>query len=268
MGSAGLKYTPEGMVAWGEIWTSFCDLALAGGPPHRGRLLEPVCPEAVADQPDLHRAVVDELDRAIRLVTDRQLVAGYATGWVGVPCSTGDEASWLQAAIVAENVSARRRGTMLQLPAGPAFRVEKEIKNVVVALAKVCHYWDDHLSDAQQSIFRGTTFCEPASSAEVAVSPGDYRATMTALEELMKEVVGQRVDTTRYTGWAGVSCESEVMAAWLLRAILVEGLLARREGEVMYLPVGIGQTAEETERVVAAFARALRLWRVYTGSSS
>lgn len=113
MGSTGLKYGPDGRVAWGEIWTSFCDLALAGGPPHRGWLLEPVWPEAVADQPDKHRVVVDELDRAIRLVTRYKLVAGYAPGWVGVPCRSDEEASWLQAAVVAENVSTRRRGTIL-----------------------------------------------------------------------------------------------------------------------------------------------------------
>lgn len=266
MGSAGLKYDAAGRVAWGEIWTSFCDLAIAGGPPHRGRLLEPVRPEAVAEQPERHRAVVDELDRAVRLAADRHLVGGYAPGWVGVPCATAEEASWLQAAVTAENVSARRRGTVLQLPAGPAFRVEQEVKNVVVALAKVCHYWEGHLSDAQQSIFRGRTLCEPASPAEVSASAASYRVTVTALEERMNEVVGQGVDAMRYAGWAGVFCESEVMAAWLLRAVLVEGLLARREGEVLHLPVGIAQTADETERVVAAFAGALRLWRVLTES--
>lgn len=60
------------------------------------------------------------------------------------------EAAWLQLAITAENVSVRRRGSVLDLPAGPGFRVEKEIKNVVVALAKSHHYWDDHLADEQQ----------------------------------------------------------------------------------------------------------------------
>ena len=154
MGSAGLKYGPDGRVAWGEIWTNFCDLALAGGPPHRGRLLEPVCPQTVADHPERHRAVVDELDRAIRLVTNRRLVAGYAPGWIGVPCATGEEASWLLAAVVAENVSARRRGTVLQLPAGPEYRVEKEIKNVVVALAKVCHYWDSQSHGDNSDVVR------------------------------------------------------------------------------------------------------------------
>ncbi|MEI4914029.1 hypothetical protein Q8G39_28685, partial [Klebsiella pneumoniae] len=41
MGSAGLKYDGDGNVAWNEIWDSFCDLAMAGGPPHKGTLLEP-----------------------------------------------------------------------------------------------------------------------------------------------------------------------------------------------------------------------------------
>src|SRR5215213_3663574 len=40
MRSAGLKYDGDGRVAWNEIWTSFCDLAMAGGPPHKGTLLE------------------------------------------------------------------------------------------------------------------------------------------------------------------------------------------------------------------------------------
>ncbi|MCB0029762.1 MAG: cation transporter, partial [Anaerolineales bacterium] len=32
MGAAGLKYDKDGNAAWDEIWTDFCDLALAGGP--------------------------------------------------------------------------------------------------------------------------------------------------------------------------------------------------------------------------------------------
>ena len=41
MGSAGLKYGSDGKVAWNEMWATFCDLAMAGGPPHKGTLLEP-----------------------------------------------------------------------------------------------------------------------------------------------------------------------------------------------------------------------------------
>ena len=39
MRAAGLKYDADGKVAWDEIWGSFCDLAMAGGPPHKGKLL-------------------------------------------------------------------------------------------------------------------------------------------------------------------------------------------------------------------------------------
>ena len=39
MGSAALKYGRDGKVAWHDTWGSFCDLAMAGGPPHKGKLL-------------------------------------------------------------------------------------------------------------------------------------------------------------------------------------------------------------------------------------
>ena len=37
MVGADLQYGDDGRVAWDEMWTDFCDLALAGGPPHRER---------------------------------------------------------------------------------------------------------------------------------------------------------------------------------------------------------------------------------------
>src|SRR4051794_23547509 len=61
MGSAGLIYGPGGKVAWNQIWTTFCELALAGGPPHRGKLLEPVPGEEVAAEPARYAAVVAEI---------------------------------------------------------------------------------------------------------------------------------------------------------------------------------------------------------------
>lgn len=241
MGSAGLKYDADGRVAWGDIWTSFCDLALAGGPPHRGRLLEPVSTQSVAEQPERYREVVEELGRAIRLATAYETVAGHAPGWVGVPCESADEAAWLRAAIVAENVSAGRVDATLQLPAGPAFRVEKEIKNVVVALAKAGHYWSGHLSGDQLSAFRDIV--EPDESADA-----------TSLGKQLREIAGREVDA-RYAGWAGVPCDDEEAAAWLLRAVAVEGVLVRREGATLFLPV-----AADGARVAAAFAAAWRLF--------
>jgi len=54
MGAADLVYDEGGQVAWGEVWEGFCDLAIAGGPPHRGDLLEPAMRDAVGAAPD-HR---------------------------------------------------------------------------------------------------------------------------------------------------------------------------------------------------------------------
>lgn len=52
MGAAALQYDEQGEVAWDEMWTGYCELALAGGAPHRGTLLEPVHEEAIAANPE------------------------------------------------------------------------------------------------------------------------------------------------------------------------------------------------------------------------
>jgi sirohydrochlorin cobaltochelatase len=54
-------------------------------------------------------------------------------------------ARWLAWAIELEKVSVRRNGARLLLPAGPAYRIEQEVKNVVTAVAKTHHYWLEHL---------------------------------------------------------------------------------------------------------------------------
>ena len=51
MGSADLKFDAEGRVAWDEMWQSYCDLAMAGGPPHKGRLLGPGAPDDISARP-------------------------------------------------------------------------------------------------------------------------------------------------------------------------------------------------------------------------
>jgi hypothetical protein len=144
MGTAPMRYTDEGQVAWDQMWTDFCELALAGGPPHRDTLLEPVAPEEIkADQDDYER-VVSEIERGLRLVTGLSTVRSKNAGWVGLNCKDEQEALWLLRAIVVENICVRREGTVLYLPAGPAFRLEKEIKNVVTVVAKTYHYWTEH----------------------------------------------------------------------------------------------------------------------------
>jgi len=151
MGTAPLAYGPDGKVAWNEIWTSFCDLALAGGPPHRGNLLEAVTAAVALAEPEKYRAVVAELERGIRLVTALEVVPSGAAGWVGVRCDSEEMAVWMLRAIIVENVMVRREGDVLYLPAGPRFTLKREIRNVVTVIAKVAHYWTAHLAGRRQA---------------------------------------------------------------------------------------------------------------------
>jgi sirohydrochlorin cobaltochelatase len=144
MGAAPLIYADDGLVAWDQMWTSFCDLALAGGPPHRGTLLEPVSSEEVKADYVAYERVVEEIERGFRLVTGLATSRSSAPGWVGLVCESEEMALWMLRALVVENICVRREGCHLFLPAGPAFQLEKEIKNVVTAVAKIHHYWTEH----------------------------------------------------------------------------------------------------------------------------
>jgi len=144
MGAAALDLDRDGAVAWDRMWQGFCELALAGGPPHRGTLLEPAPREAVLAEPDRYAAVLRELERGLRMVTGLDVLAGGPPGWLGVRCESEEMAIWLMRAIVVENVLARREGAVLYLPASPGFTLSGEIKNVVTAVAKTYHYWLEH----------------------------------------------------------------------------------------------------------------------------
>jgi len=148
MGAAALKLDTEGNAAWDEIWTDFCDLALAGGPSHRGTLLEPVNPDEIAADPEGYVRVLHELERGIGMVTGRPIVRSASPGWIGMECDSEEMALWLLRAIIVENVSVRREEKTLYFPAGPSFRLDKEIKNVITVIAKTTHYWNEHASTA------------------------------------------------------------------------------------------------------------------------
>jgi sirohydrochlorin cobaltochelatase len=144
MPAADLVYDADGRVAWDEIWGDFCDLALAGGPPHRGTLLEPADLAAIQADPDAYHRVLAELERGITLVTQLPTVRSQTPGWVGMRCESEAMALWLLRAIVVENISVRREDAVLYFPAGAGFRVGEEIRNVITVAAKTCHYWNEH----------------------------------------------------------------------------------------------------------------------------
>lgn len=244
MGSAPLKYGPDGLVAWDEIWRTFCDLALAGGPPHRGTLLAPAPPADVARRPVQHAAVVAEICRGIRMVTGLAATPSPHAGWVRVTCGRESMASWLLRAIVTENVSARQEGAWLDLPAGPDYRVEKEIKNVITSLAKTCHYWTGHIPPDQRERI-SDLFVEmelesplvtplvddgsPAAAAAVSAAAATLAGAITAETGLPAAPLGA-------PGWVGVDCGRVDGAVSMMRALIAENVLARREGTVLCLP--------------------------------
>src|SRR5688572_32734670 len=110
MGSAGLKYGNDGRGAWNAMWASFCDLAMAGGPPHKGMLLEPAPRAEIDANPDRYADVVEEICRGIGMVTYLDAQPSPTAGWIRVDCLGDATASWLLRAVVMENVSACSEG--------------------------------------------------------------------------------------------------------------------------------------------------------------
>jgi hypothetical protein len=141
MGVAPFLRRADGRPDWAAMWTTFCDLALHGGPPHRG-------PEqalrgaggAGAATPE----ILAELQRGIRETTGLD-AAPADPGWIAVTCESRRMAAWLCATIILENVDARVEDTRLLVPAGPDFVLEDQVKSVVTVIAKTHHYWREHL---------------------------------------------------------------------------------------------------------------------------
>ena len=143
-GSAELAFDDNGNVAWDQIWDDFCDLALAGGPPHRETMLLFSNRDDIVDNRGAYERVVVELLRAIGMVTGWPTRRSTELGRFELVCPDEEAALWLEEAVNAENVRAIRDGIVLQLPSGADFQIKMEIRNVVTAVAKAHHYWAEH----------------------------------------------------------------------------------------------------------------------------
>src|SRR6185436_8365715 len=113
-------------------------------------LLQPAHPEDAAANPDAYLQVIEEICRGVSMVTGLTAQPVQLSGWVRVECESAGMAAWLTRAIMMENILARHERECLYLPAGPDFRLQKEIKNVVTVMAKTCHYWKSHTPLEQQ----------------------------------------------------------------------------------------------------------------------
>jgi len=142
MGSADLRFRANGLVDWGSMWQDFCELALTGGSPVRGTPLAHAVDEMLAAQNG--NLVAQEIARGIEETTGLPVVDLAQPGWVGFACSDERMAVWVAAAIIIENVAARFEGHTVYVPSAPGWQLKYEIKNVVTAVAKTCHYWQEH----------------------------------------------------------------------------------------------------------------------------
>jgi sirohydrochlorin cobaltochelatase len=244
MGSAGVRYGPDGRIAWDQIWGSFCDLAIAGGPPHKGTLLEPAPPGAIEADRAAYDAVVAEICRGIMMVTDLEASPSPAPGWVRLECPTRGMAAWLLRAIVMENVAVRADGAFLELPAGPAYRLHKEVKNVITVIAKTTHYWVGHMSvmDRQTivDLIDGMNDESPLVAPAYDPDAGDgtaHEALADKLSEAIANQTGLARSSHRHRDWVGLECGTVRAAVWMMRMLVVINVLARREGTVLFVPI-------------------------------
>jgi sirohydrochlorin cobaltochelatase len=148
MASAPMVYNDDQSVAWERMWDSFCVLASAGGPPHRATMLHP---DTTANPASTgYRTAVTEIVRGIHLVSGLTATAAE-TGWIAIECGQPAKARWLSEQIVQENVASFQRGSHFYVPVGERFMLKGEIKNVITAVAKTTHYWNEHLAAETKS---------------------------------------------------------------------------------------------------------------------
>jgi hypothetical protein len=143
MGSAPFVWRTDGRPDWGAMWTTFCDLALHGGPPHRGEDAALRAPEDAGA--GLDPALMAELRRGIWETTGLYAEPG-PPGWLAVTCESRTMAAWLAAVIILENVDTRVDEERLLVPAGPDYQLADQVKSVVTVVAKTVHYWQAHVT--------------------------------------------------------------------------------------------------------------------------
>ena len=244
MGSAGVRYGHDGQVAWDQMWGSFCDLAMAGGPPHKGKLLEPARPEEIDADGAGYAAVVAEICRGIGMVTDLTPVESPRPGWISMECGTAGMAAWLLRAITIENVAVRADGAVLELPAGPNYRLLKEIRNVITVIAKTTHYWVGHMSVMHRQtiadLLAGMNDESPLIRPVYAGDDGQVgaRASLAnSLGDALQRETGLARSSHRHPDWLGLECATPRAAVWMMRMLVAANVLARREAHVLFVPI-------------------------------
>jgi sirohydrochlorin cobaltochelatase len=162
MASAPFVWRRDGRPDWGAMWTTFCDLALHGGPPQRGALQALRGPaigdRAAGSAPEISAELRRGIEETTGLATEPGGPGGPVgpvgpaePGWIAITCASPRMAAWLCATIILENVDARMEGPRLFVPAGPGFALEDQVRSVITVVAKTHHYWREHLESARET---------------------------------------------------------------------------------------------------------------------
>src|SRR5262249_56584582 len=92
MSSAPFLWRPDGGPDWGGMWTTFCELALYGGPPQRGpKSPLRAVPRAAAESDN---EMLAEIRRGIWETTGLYAETA-APGWLAVTCDSPTMAAWM-----------------------------------------------------------------------------------------------------------------------------------------------------------------------------
>ena len=153
MSAAPFVYLEDGRPDWSAMWGSFCELALFGGPPHRGEDEALVATDGEAEAKADFDAM-GEMKRGIWETTGLYAEAAEP-GWMAVSCYSRKMAAWMCAAIILENVDSKCEDEILYVPASADFELKNQVKSVVTVVAKVNHYWQAHV--AQQEALKANS---------------------------------------------------------------------------------------------------------------
>jgi hypothetical protein len=153
-------------------------------------------------------------------------------------------AAWLVRAIVMENVSVWREDSVLELPAAPHYRLEKEIKNVITVIAKTCHYFADHLRSGQQraigALFKEmdavSRLVQPAVAGH-GFDPAKQGELSAVIAAAIERSTGLHRSGREYAGWLGIECPDVRAAISMMRLLSTVNVLSRREDTTLYVPV-------------------------------
>ncbi len=126
--------------------------------------------------------------------------------------------------------------------------------------------WNDMWEDFCDLALAGgashrSTLLEPPTPNQVAASPHQYDSVVAEIERGIGLVTNCDTVKSASLGWVGMRCHNEEMAIWLMRAIIVENVLARREGAILYLPAAPEFTLKaEIKNVVTVVAKTFHYW--------